>query len=96
MDGLNEINSHDGDAEAGTGGDGAWDGDAADAGRAKSSEEGKGGGEEGLGTHDGLWKEVAWRRRRVDGVQERIRGWVVVSMLGNWPWRAFINEVKGL
>ena len=74
MDGLNEADSHDGDAEAGTRGDGAGDGDAVDAGRAKGGEEGEGGGEEGLGTHGGLWKEVAWRGRRVDGVQERIWG----------------------
>ena len=74
MDGLNEINGHDGDAEAGTRGDGAWDGDAVDAGRGKGGEEGEGGGEEGLGTHGGRWKEVARRVRRIDEVQERIRG----------------------
>ena len=74
MDGLNEIDSQDGDAEAGTRGDGAWDGDAADAGRAKGGEEGEGGGEEGLGTHGGLWKEVARRGRRVDEGQGEIRG----------------------
>ena len=44
----------DGDAEVGTRGDGAWDGDAVDAGGGKGGEEGEGGGEDGLGTH-GWW-----------------------------------------
>lgn len=74
MDGLNETDSHDGDAEAGTRGDGAWDGDAVDAGRAKGGEEGESGGEEGLGTHGGWWKEVAQRVGRINEIQERIRG----------------------
>ena len=74
MDGLNETDSRDGDAEAGTGGDGAWDSDAVDAGRAKGGEEGDGGSEEGLRTYGRGWEEVAWRGRRVDGVQEGMRG----------------------
>ena len=74
LDGWNEVDGRDGDAEGGTGGDGTWDGDAVDAGRAEGGEEGEGGGEEGLGTHGGWWKGVAWRGRRVDGVQERIQG----------------------
>lgn len=57
LDGLNVILGQDGDAEVGTRGDGAWDGDAVDAGGSKSGEEGKGGGEDGLGTHGSV---VMW------------------------------------
>ena len=41
----------DGDAKVGTRGDGGWDGDAVYASGGKGGEEGKGGGEDGLGTH---------------------------------------------
>ena len=69
LDGLDVILGQDGDAEAGTRGDGAsWDGDAVDAGGGEGGEEGKGGGEDGLGTHGwrftvgfGVWS-VSWVR----------------------------------